>query len=700
MTRTVLEAEGKHYAVQKASIIQKLNTHAFLKTFFLCGEDTNRISCYSPVCLKECPDQPDQEKVLFCGIVTGMVRYQEEGRDYMELTAASGSILADLQRRECSFQQESRTYGELFRLILEKYPGGAYIWNGEEKHQKTGRMFFQYQESDWEFLRRLASIHGLPLIPETLVSGTKLYIGLLRGREEIELTGECEQFHMELSGCRYHLGKSAQKVELGTIVRYRGKRLAVAEAEAYLENTEWEYHYVLKSRDGCRNGMEKNRRLQGMAVDGNAVDSRSGKLRMRLRTDCAGEQRESWHEQPTYYAGKGSGYEGSPEPEDVLKLYFPSGDETERYVIAAVDCGNEERPERKSLKTPGGLGSVLDGTGVWLHSKGRRALVKVEPQAIRLRSKGEIYLNAGNISEAAGEITLQAEQYLWLHNGENGILITEDQIQMKDNEIRIFSPHNGKYDLLGADRINRLLSAYEEMRENENEFFHADGMLHRVDEPDTLEGRNIEKVLKYIRDVVPEDKIQGNLVVENYHTYSRAEIRYLRRVDLAVAFMAEKVPEVGWILGIVTTMKDEDLYGEEPGFLNRTLAEGIPKTTAVNLGKQAEEDMLMKELEMATGGAVYHYKGWGDDIDTISKIMDKNIEFRGGDVYAQQYAPNMKESVNYKGTDIYYIKPGDIEINILDKVENENVGGYVVFLSGGEGSGDPMEIQAVWYFKY
>ncbi|NLL80360.1 MAG: hypothetical protein GX234_11385 [Clostridiales bacterium] len=123
MTRTVLEAEGKHYAVQKASIIQKLNTHAFLKTFFLCGEDTNRISCYSPVCLKECPDQPDQEKVLFCGIVTGMVRYQEEGRDYMELTAASGSILADLQRRECSFQQESRTYGELFRLILEKYPG-------------------------------------------------------------------------------------------------------------------------------------------------------------------------------------------------------------------------------------------------------------------------------------------------------------------------------------------------------------------------------------------------------------------------------------------------------------------------------------------------------------------------------------------------------------------------------------------------
>jgi len=531
------------------------------------------------------------------------------------------------------------------------------------------------------------------------VSGTKLYIGLLRGREEIELTGECEQFHMELSGCRYHLGKSTQKVELGTIVRYRGKRLAVAEAEAYLENTEWEYHYVLKSRDGCRNGMEKNRRLQGMAVDGNAVDSRSGKLRMRLRTDCAGEQRESWHEQPTYYAGKGSGYEGSPEPEDVLKLYFPSGDETERYVIAAVDCGNEERPERKSLKTPGGLGSVLDGTGVWLHSKGRRALVKVEPQAIRLRSKGDIYLNAGNISEAAGEITLQAEQYLWLHNGENGILITEDQIQMKDNEIRIFSPHNGKYDLLGADRINRLLSAYEEMRENENEFFHADGMLHRVDEPDTLEGKNIEKVLKYIRDVVPEDKIQGNLVVENYHTYSRAEIRNKRRADLVAAFIAEKVPEIGVILGIVTTMKDEDLYGEEPGFLNRTLAEGIPKTTAVNLGKQAEEDIRITAIK-AGNETIGQYTEILSEIDEIHNILDDDVEFRKGDVYAQEFAPYQKGAVNYTDTNIYYIKPGDIEVNILDKVGNENVGGYVVFLSGGEGSGDPMEIQAVWYFKY
>ena len=121
-----------------------------------------------------------REKVLFSGIIVKAARYCEEGEFYIDMTASSYSLLYDLERKRRSFQKKSRTYGELFQMITGVYPSGTYIWNGDEKCVPVNQFLLQYQESDWEFMKRLASIHHKGLIPEIIVPGPKLYIGSLK----------------------------------------------------------------------------------------------------------------------------------------------------------------------------------------------------------------------------------------------------------------------------------------------------------------------------------------------------------------------------------------------------------------------------------------------------------------------------------------------------------------------------------------
>lgn len=53
------------------------------------------------------------------------------------------------------------------------------IWNGEGGNAAVGSFLMQYMESDWEFLRRVASMQGQVLIPEVRWPGARTYIGLL-----------------------------------------------------------------------------------------------------------------------------------------------------------------------------------------------------------------------------------------------------------------------------------------------------------------------------------------------------------------------------------------------------------------------------------------------------------------------------------------------------------------------------------------
>lgn len=112
----------------------------------------------------------------------------------------------------------------------------------------------------------------------------------------------------------------------------------------------------------------------------------------------------------------------------------------------------------------------MDGSGIWIHSKGQGTKIVVAKEAITINSKGDIELYAESIKGKANEISLMAKDYIWMHNGEKGVLLTDSQVQMKSSEINIFSPMNEVCEIPEQDAVNAILTAFEEKRKNGMEF--------------------------------------------------------------------------------------------------------------------------------------------------------------------------------------------------------------------------------------
>ena len=56
--------------------------------------------------------------------------------------------------------------------------GIAAVYSGQLDAASIGMPVVQYQETDWEFVRRMASRFGLSVYPEPSTGGAKVYLGI------------------------------------------------------------------------------------------------------------------------------------------------------------------------------------------------------------------------------------------------------------------------------------------------------------------------------------------------------------------------------------------------------------------------------------------------------------------------------------------------------------------------------------------
>ena len=61
-----------------------------------------------------------------------------------------------MEKKNRSFQNKQKTYVSLENEIMEVY-SKAMISDVASKKKELGKFIVQYQETDWEFLKRLAS---------------------------------------------------------------------------------------------------------------------------------------------------------------------------------------------------------------------------------------------------------------------------------------------------------------------------------------------------------------------------------------------------------------------------------------------------------------------------------------------------------------------------------------------------------------
>lgn len=201
----------------------------------------------------------------------------------------------------------------------------------------------------------MASLQGNAVIPEVRFPDAKLYIGVPGTAVVQPLEADAWRIRKSLAktpGVADNGGKGILSggtellVEgryedhcLGDAVSFHGERFIITGKESRLAGGLWVHDYALRREGECHVDRICSPWLAGAAVKGTVLGTTLTCSRLALETDGAGEEAESEHTQPVYYAGGGKGYSGQPEKGDTQYLYFSTMREEDRYIVGCVDAG-------------------------------------------------------------------------------------------------------------------------------------------------------------------------------------------------------------------------------------------------------------------------------------------------------------------------------------------------------------------------
>ena len=118
------------------------------------------------------------EKIFLNGVIKELqINETTAGALTVEITAISKSVLLDRIPRYRSFQDPTLTYSAIAEEINGNYgTNDGKIVNVGEDMQIVPRMTIQYNETDWEYLKRLASYTGQPV----MAYSDKVFVGFFK----------------------------------------------------------------------------------------------------------------------------------------------------------------------------------------------------------------------------------------------------------------------------------------------------------------------------------------------------------------------------------------------------------------------------------------------------------------------------------------------------------------------------------------
>ena len=112
-------------------------------------------------------DEEGETRNLMTGMIAGFSLEPQPHATLLTLILKSGTYLMDGSRHYRSFQDSSLTYLEVLRVINQTY-GEADVKEKGGLESSTIDFLLQYNETDWEFIKRIASRFGMAVTPAVM----------------------------------------------------------------------------------------------------------------------------------------------------------------------------------------------------------------------------------------------------------------------------------------------------------------------------------------------------------------------------------------------------------------------------------------------------------------------------------------------------------------------------------------------------
>lgn len=385
---------------------------------------------------------------FFTGILTGLWM-KKEGQTYtLTIEVMTGSFLLDIKHHVRSFQDSSLRYTEVVRACIKPIDGSFDMLDKADK--AIGKFLLQYKETDWEFMKRLASYMETVLIPEDSLPKPKVYFGY----QDITINREvqADSYYMEQDYEGYEKRCAAGDLNLkpadmvnyivttreiygiGETVRFEGRDLVVGKITSWLEGQELYHEYHLHTKKHGFPVTIYNSDIAGVSLKGTVIAVEKTMVKIQIeedenKTECGA----CWFDYATVYSTPdGTGWYCMPEIGDEVRLVMPDHVESHAYVASSVhlgSSGNRTNPDNKSWKNKQNKEILFTPDALILRNNKGMMVELSDPEGVKIVSDKDIIVQAdGDIqikSQSAG-INMSAGSSILMQQGAAKVRIDND----------------------------------------------------------------------------------------------------------------------------------------------------------------------------------------------------------------------------------------------------------------------------------
>lgn len=412
---------------------------------------------------------------IFMGILTNITIHQEGNLFKIKLEAKSKSILLDQKKKSRSFQRTSMTYEELAKKIISEYPNTEVQYYAKGK--AIGQIAIQYQETDWEFLKRMCSELHAPITCRVQGECTQIYIGVPNMKKE-EFSYQTLGFKKKIGEYDYWKQQGQEVLdsdffvmtiqtnhipEIFETILYKGKTLVIRSYKYILKNGILFCSCEVQAKKGILEKVVYPMHLIGVALNSHILKSQGTQVRVHFDMDGKGSEDVHWFDFSTLSASKdGSGWYYMPEKGDQVRIYFPSKYMKDAIAISAVNnysgsiessvsslpTGGGSNPDRMSdpstkyLSNANGQEMKMSEEGIFLSCAGGSAMVQIgNDGTITLQSAKNIEIQAqNNVSmEAEDDVLIQAKESAVIACAKGGRIqfLSDGNLKIQGTEVKI-----------------------------------------------------------------------------------------------------------------------------------------------------------------------------------------------------------------------------------------------------------------------
>lgn len=399
-----------------------------------------------------------EKQILFCGVPKKVSFPSKQGQEQMKLELISATIQLDREKKCRSFQNCENSYHNIFRQIIrEEYQGD--LIDTISKDTKQGQVLLQYQETDWQFLKRAVSQLGGFLIPEVTSQQPRLWIGY-PNTEKKEI--ESNNYTIEKLGYPYWSKKDKQSIKnknqimgyeiqteqyfsLGDTVLFQQHSWIIYKIKRKIKKGILISTYTLRQKKEKTFLPQWNSQLTGVSLEGTILQVKGDKIKLHLAIDNKQKKDDAnWYSFSSMYATEGStGWYCMPEIGTKAFLYFPTEKEEDAFVrgVSRADGkknSQTENPSQKNIGNAKGKSMAFSAKEITYTAKKEETFLTLnEETGITIKSYPTIYLqSATSISLKGKNISLSADKKLVLQiKKENSSIVLDNSTHLKSEKI-------------------------------------------------------------------------------------------------------------------------------------------------------------------------------------------------------------------------------------------------------------------------